>query len=168
MVKYVANNNLAGYVPPGYNSLRTTLLQKERAHMEQLMKPIKSSWQDKGLSIVSDGWTDAQRRSLINFMGTSELRPIFLKAIDGTKEYKDKHYIACLLLDAISEVGPHKVVQVITDNAAVMKSAGSIVEAKYPHIFWTPCVVHTFNLALKNICAAKNTEKNEVTFEACH
>ena len=68
----------------------------------------------------------------------------------------------------ISEVGPQNVVQVITDNAAVMKSAGSIVEAKYPHIFWTPCVVHTFNLALKNICAAKNTEKNEVTFEACH
>jgi hypothetical protein len=168
MVKYVANNNLAGYVPPGYNSLRTTLLQKERAHMEQLMKPIKSSWQDKGLSIVSDGWTDAQRRPLINFMGTSELGPIFLKPIDGTKEYKDKHYIACLLLDATSEVGPHKVVQVITDNAAVLKSAGSIVEAKYPHIFWTPCVVHTLNLALKNICAAKNTEKNEVTFEACH
>uniref|UniRef100_A0A2N9J571 DUF659 domain-containing protein n=1 Tax=Fagus sylvatica TaxID=28930 RepID=A0A2N9J571_FAGSY len=168
MVKYAANNNLAGYVPPGYNSLRTTFLQKERAHMEQLMKPIKSSWKDKGLSIVSDGWTDAQRRPLINFMGTSELGPIFLKAIDGTKEYKDKHYIARLLLDAISEVGPQNVVQVITDNAAVMKSAGSIVEAEYPHIFWTPCVVHTLNLALKNICAAKNTEKNEVTFEACH
>uniref|UniRef100_A0A2N9EEB5 DUF659 domain-containing protein n=1 Tax=Fagus sylvatica TaxID=28930 RepID=A0A2N9EEB5_FAGSY len=157
-----------GYVPPGYNSLRTTLLQKKRAHMEQLMKPIKSSWKDKGLSIVSDGWTDAQRMPLINFMGTSELGPIFLKTIDGTKEYKDRHYIARLLLDAISEVGPHKVVQVITDNAAVMKSTGSIVEAEYSHIFWTPCVVHTLNLALKNICAAKNTEKNEVTFEACH
>uniref|UniRef100_A0A2N9GH34 DUF659 domain-containing protein n=1 Tax=Fagus sylvatica TaxID=28930 RepID=A0A2N9GH34_FAGSY len=164
MVKYIANNNLAGYVPPGYNSLRTTLLQKERAHMEQLMKPIKSSWQDKGLSIVSDEWTDAQRRPLINFMGTSELGPIFLKAIDGTKEYKDKHYIALLLLDAISEVGPHKVVQVITDNAAIMKSTGSIVEAQYPRICWTPCIVHTLNLALKNICAAKNTEKNEVDF----
>jgi hypothetical protein len=78
------------------------------------------------------------------------------------KEYKDKHYIARLLLDAIYEVGSHKVVQVITDNAAI------IVEAEYPHIFWTPCVVHTLNLALKNICAAKNTENNEVTFEACH
>ena len=72
------------------------------------------------------------------------------------KEYKDKHYIARLLLDAIYEVRSHKVVQVITDNAAI------IVEAEYPHIFWTPCVVHTLNLALKNICAAKNTEKNEI------
>ena len=61
------------------------------------------------------------------------------------KEYKDKHYIARLLLDAIYEVRSHKVVQVITDNATI------IVEAEYPHIFWTPCVVHTLNLALKNI-----------------
>ena len=48
-----------------------------------------------------------------------------------------------------------------------MKSVGALIEGEYPKIFWTPCVVHTFNLALKNICAAKNTEKNEVTYEEC-
>ena len=46
-----------------------------------------------------------------------------------------------------------------------MKSAGALIEGEYLKIFWTPCVVHTLNLALKNICAAKNTEKNEVTYE---
>ena len=29
---YVANHNILSYVPLGYNALRTTLLQKERAH----------------------------------------------------------------------------------------------------------------------------------------
>ena len=48
-----------------------------------------------------------------------------------------------------------------------MKSVGALIEGKYPKIFWTPCVVHTLNLALKNICAAKNTEKNEVIYEEC-
>ena len=48
-----------------------------------------------------------------------------------------------------------------------MKSAGAFIEGKYSKIFWTPCVVHTLNLALKNICVAKNTEKNEVTYEEC-
>ena len=48
-----------------------------------------------------------------------------------------------------------------------MKSVGALIEGKYPKIFWTPCVVHTLNLALKNICATKNTEKNEVTYEEC-
>ena len=32
--KYVANNMLVGYVPLGYNALRTTFLQKERANVE--------------------------------------------------------------------------------------------------------------------------------------
>ena len=31
----------------------------------------------------------------------------------------------------------------------------------------TPCLVHTLNLVLKNICVAKNIEKNEVTYEEC-
>ena len=48
-----------------------------------------------------------------------------------------------------------------------MKVAGALIKGEYPKIFWTTCVVHTLNLALKNICAAKNTEKNEVTYEEC-
>ena len=48
-----------------------------------------------------------------------------------------------------------------------MKSAGALIEGKYPKIFWTPYVIHTLHLVLKNICVAKNTEKNEVTYEEC-
>ena len=100
-------------------------------------------------------------------MAVSDGGPVFIKAIDGSGEFKDKHYIARVLKDAIKEIGHEKVVQVITDNANVMKSAGALIEGEYPKIFWTPLVVHTLNLALKNICAAKNTKKNEVTYEEC-
>ena len=48
-----------------------------------------------------------------------------------------------------------------------MKFARALIEGEYPKIFWTPCIVHTLNLALKNICATKNIEKNEVTYEEC-
>ena len=47
------------------------------------------------------------------------------------------------------------------------KSVGALIEGEYPKIFWTPCVVHTLNLALKNISVVKITEKNEVTYEEC-
>nr|XP_023915182.1 uncharacterized protein LOC112026735 [Quercus suber] len=93
--------------------------------------------------------------------------PMFIKAIDGLGEFKDKHFIAGVLKDAIKEIGHEKVVQVITDNASVMPSVGALNEGEYPKIFWAPCVVHALNLALKNICTAKNTEKNEVTYEEC-
>ncbi|KAL4614668.1 hypothetical protein ACB092_07G069900 [Castanea dentata] len=133
MIKFACNNNLADYIPPSYNKLRTTLLHKEKVHIEKLLKSIKDTWKERGLSI-----------------------------------YKDKHFISDLFLKVIGEVGHTHVVQVITDNATVMKAAGSIVEAEYPHIFWSPCVVHTLNLALKNICAPKNSLQNEVAYNECN
>ena len=66
--------------------------------------------------------------------------------------------------EVINEVGHQNVVQIITDNAANCKAAGEIIESTFPHIYWTPCVVHTLNLALKNICAENNVEKNEATY----
>ena len=53
------------------------------------------------------------------------------------------------------------------DNASVMKLVGSIVEAEHLSIFWWPCVVHTLNINLKNICASKNSFYNEYTYNAC-
>ena len=41
---YDAAHSILGYVPSRYNVLRTTLLQKERAHVERLLKPIKDFW----------------------------------------------------------------------------------------------------------------------------
>ncbi|XP_075665559.1 uncharacterized protein LOC142635253 [Castanea sativa] len=125
---YAATHSILGYIPPGYNALRTTLLQREKAHVDRLLKPIKDFWVENGVSIVSDGWSDPQRRPLINIMAVSDGGPVFIKEIDGSGEFKDKHYIAGVLRDAIKEIGHEKVVQVITDNANVMKSAGALIE----------------------------------------
>ncbi|KAL6509716.1 hypothetical protein OROGR_023026 [Orobanche gracilis] len=159
---------LSSYVPPTYNALRTTLLQKERANVDRLLEAMKSTWKEKGVSIVSDGWSDSQRRPLINFMAVTELGPMFLKAVNCEGEYKDRNHIAGLIREVIMEVGPQNVVQVVTDNAPVCKAAGMLIEASFPHIFWTPCVVHTLNLALKNICDAKNNDANRDTYFECH
>ncbi|TYG49802.1 hypothetical protein ES288_D10G123500v1 [Gossypium darwinii] len=146
-------------------TLASKNLIPETSNIERLLQPIKGMWREKGISLICDGWTDAQRQPLINFMVVSEGGVVFLKAVNYEKEYKDKFYVTTLIKDAISEVGAQNVVQVITDNAPICKDVGSLVETQHPHIFWTPCVVHTLNLALKNICAAKNIEKNEVTYD---
>ncbi|XP_028089826.1 uncharacterized protein LOC114290141 [Camellia sinensis] len=165
---FVANNNIQGYVPPGYNMLRTTLLQKERINIDRLLDPIRGTWREKGVSIASDGWSDSQQRPLINFMGVTGGGPMFLKAADYSGETKDKYFISNLMKEVIMEIGPKNVVQVITDNAPNYKVAGHLIEAQFPHIFWTPCVVYTLNLALKNICAAKNVTNNSVAFKECN
>ena len=107
---YVATHNILGYVRPRYNALRITLLQKEKANVERLLKPIKDSWLANGVSVVFDGWADPQKRPLINIMAASDGGPVFIKAIDGSGEFKDKHFIVGVLKDAIKEIGYEKVV----------------------------------------------------------
>ncbi|KAF8390982.1 hypothetical protein HHK36_023282 [Tetracentron sinense] len=124
MIKHACDSQLKGYVVPTYDRLRTTLLQAEKANVELHLKSIRQSW----------------------------TRKVFLKAVDATEEVKSAESVGKLFLEVISEVGHENVVQLITDNAAVCRAAGLRVEAKHPSIFWTPCVVHTLNLALKNIC----------------
>lgn len=61
-----ANNMISGYIPPGYHLLRTTLLQKERAHIEKLLLPTKLSWKEKGVTLlVMDEQMHKEGQSLI-------------------------------------------------------------------------------------------------------
>ncbi|KAL8473464.1 hypothetical protein ACS0TY_030338 [Phlomoides rotata] len=73
-------------------------------------------------------------------MAASSGGTMFLKAIDASGIIKDGEYVSSLFEEAIKEVRESNVVQIITDNASNYKSAGSMIESRYPHIFWTPCV----------------------------
>ncbi|GJX03801.1 putative hAT dimerization domain, ribonuclease H-like domain protein [Tanacetum coccineum] len=125
--KVAATNKIDGYVPPGYNKLRTTLLQKENDNVHRQLEPLGSTWKEK-----------------VNCFG----------------EVKNRFFIADVMKEVINEIGHQNVVQIITDNAANCKAVGQLIESQFPHIYWTPCVVHTLNLAVKNICSPNNVETN--------
>ncbi|PWA76682.1 hypothetical protein CTI12_AA231560 [Artemisia annua] len=56
-------------------------------------------------TIVTDGWSDPQRRPIINFMATSENGPMFIKAVNCMGEVKNKEFIANLMKEVIDEIG---------------------------------------------------------------
>ncbi|GJN28072.1 hypothetical protein PR202_gb16154 [Eleusine coracana subsp. coracana] len=112
---------MQGYVIPGYNRAREGLLKQERRHIENLLDSTKSTWAEKGVTICSDGWSDPQRRPIINFVAVSDKAPMFLRADNCEGQYKSKEYIAEKLKGIIEEVGRHNVVQIITDNAAKLQ-----------------------------------------------
>ncbi|XP_057502746.1 uncharacterized protein LOC130786472 [Actinidia eriantha] len=95
---------------------------------------------------------DRKRRPLINVMAASSGRAMFLKSIDASGNVKDAEYVASLFIQVIKDLGEANVVHIVTDNASNYKAVERSIEGKYPHIFWTPCVVHSLNLALKSIC----------------
>ncbi|KAH9293455.1 hypothetical protein KI387_041340, partial [Taxus chinensis] len=141
----------SSYVPPGEHKLRTSLLDKEYSKVSVVMEEMRQTWIRVGCSIIMDGWTDIKHRPLINIIVTCPVGPYFLRAIDCTGKRKDATFQFQILKDAIEEIGPSNVVQVVTDSARVCKLAGMMVEGAYKHIFWTPCCVHALNNALKDI-----------------
>ncbi|GJX72443.1 hAT dimerization domain, ribonuclease H-like domain protein [Tanacetum coccineum] len=113
--QFAAANKIDGYVPPGYNKLRTTLLQKEKDNVHRQLEPLRSTWKEKGVTIVSDGWSDPTRKPLINFMATSGNGPLFLKAVNCFGEVKDRFFIADLMKEVINESG-HQNVNICSPN----------------------------------------------------
>jgi len=104
-----------------------------------------------GCTIVADGWDDRQRRPLINLMAVTPQGAMFLKAIDTSGTYKCAVYLADSIQQVIMEVGFTKVVQVVTDNAAVCLAAGKILENRMPHLTASSCVAHSIDLFLEDI-----------------
>ncbi|KAL0374341.1 UNVERIFIED_CONTAM: hypothetical protein Sradi_3349800 [Sesamum radiatum] len=101
-------------------------------------------------------------------MAVNEGGTMFIRAVNCEGEYKDKWFISTLIKEVIVEVGVANVVQIITDNAPVCKAAVYWLNNNILMCFGHHVLVHTLNLALKNICAAKNTEANGITYEECH
>nr|GEV57682.1 hAT dimerization domain, ribonuclease H-like domain protein [Tanacetum cinerariifolium] len=46
--------------------------RKEKDNVHRQLEPLRSTWKEKGVTIVSDGWSDPTRKPLINFMATSD------------------------------------------------------------------------------------------------
>ncbi|PWA61242.1 hypothetical protein CTI12_AA374770 [Artemisia annua] len=99
------SKHLAGYVPPGYNSLRTTLLAKERRHIEGLLEPLKAAWKEKGVSIVSDGNKITPKRGEDLVFVHSNLRLLSRQSPEYTKGESSMWDLGADGFDTLDDVG---------------------------------------------------------------
>ena len=100
---------------------------------------------------MSDGWDDRQHRPLINVLAVSPQGGMFIRSVNTTGQVKNATSLADIMDDAIKEIGPEVVVQLITDNAAVCAAAGRIVGSRYPNIIVSGCAAHAIDLMLDDI-----------------
>ncbi|XP_075095544.1 uncharacterized protein LOC142173790 [Nicotiana tabacum] len=56
-----------------------------------------------------------------------------------------------LFRKTIDKIGKKNIVQVVTDIASENVSAGKMMEAMHPYIYWTPCAAHCINLIFGDI-----------------
>ena len=103
-----------------------------------------------GCTIVSDGWSNAQRRLLIDVMLVCPRGETFIKSIDSSGAIKSGAYIADALVNVIEELRPQHVIQVMMDNAKKFKNAGALLTSQFLHIYTNGCIAHSLNLVWKD------------------
>lgn len=140
-----------GFSPPTYHAMRNDLLQKCYIQVkERVQRVILNNIELSGCSIVSDGWSNVQRKPLINLMIVSPRGETFVRAVDSAGMIKSGIYIADVISSVIEEVGAKNVVQIVMDNAKNCKNASEILTRRYPHVFSSGCNTHSLNLILKD------------------
>lgn len=55
----------------------------------------------------------------------------------------------------VQKIGSHRVVQIVIDCASNNVMALKLLEAKYPHLYWTSCVAHCLDLMLEDMFKIK-------------
>ncbi|KAH7288850.1 hypothetical protein KP509_31G046500 [Ceratopteris richardii] len=108
----------SSFVPPTYAELRKSELMEEVKQVDRDLMGVSEQWEKYGCTIVSDGWSDARNRPVINFMAISIHGAVFLKSVDTSGYVKSGDFIFQHLKKVILDVGPTNVVQVCMDNAA--------------------------------------------------
>ncbi|XP_059667593.1 uncharacterized protein LOC132313007 isoform X2 [Cornus florida] len=145
-----------GMKPPTYHEVRDSLLKKELEHTQNLMKVHEEDWVRNGCSIMVDVGKDKRERTIINFLVNCSKGTMFIESIDASSYIEHDVKMFQLLDRFVKHIGVANVVQVITDTASSNIVAGRILEAVYPHLFWSPCAAYSLDLMLEDIAKLPN------------
>ena len=139
------------YKPPGREELSETLLQEEVCDVTKKLEKFKNQMSSTGGTLVIDGWTSVQNRSIINLLLVTAEGSVFLDAVDVSGKTKDAKFIADILAESMEAVGPENIVQVVSDSAANCVAGRNILAGRYPDIVFSPCSAYCLDLLLEDI-----------------
>ncbi|KAF7146230.1 hypothetical protein RHSIM_Rhsim04G0084200 [Rhododendron simsii] len=144
---------------PSSNEVADVYLPKECEAIQKWIGSLKTTWEERGVSIMCDGWSGPRRRHLVNFLVYSNRGTVFHKSIDATNVLsRTVDYYFGLMDKVVEEIGEQYIVQIITDNEVAMKAAGKKLMEKRPHLYWTACAAHCIDLILEDIGEKKNVK----------
>lgn len=140
-----------GMKPPSYHEVRVPCLNKELENTKSLLKDHDEYVAKCGRSLMADGWKDRKGRTLIGFLINCPKGSMFLESVDVSLYSKTGERMYDLLSRYIERVGEQNAIQVVTDNTSENVLAGRLLEAKFRHIYWTPCAARCLDLIFEDL-----------------
>ncbi|XP_019423213.1 PREDICTED: uncharacterized protein LOC109332625 [Lupinus angustifolius] len=140
-----------GYKAPNFYRVRGHLLNKWVEDVKILVNDYRSIWEITGCTLMADGWTDRNRRTLINFLVYYPKETVFLKSVDASHASKTVDLLFRLFKEVVLYVGAQNIIHIVTDNVVNYVVAGRLLEKEFLNRFWSPCAAHCINLMLQDI-----------------
>ncbi|ESQ48180.1 hypothetical protein EUTSA_v10020031mg [Eutrema salsugineum] len=140
-----------GFVVPSSQLFSGRLLQDEISTIKSYLREYRSSWMVTGCSILADTWTNTEGKTMISFLVSCPRGVYFHSSIDATDVTEDALSLFKYLDKLVEDIGEENVVQVITHNTAICRSAGKLLEEKRKNLYWSPCAMHSTELVLEDI-----------------
>jgi hypothetical protein len=136
-------------------------LNEECKDIQDYINRMKPFWEERGVTIMCDGWTNGiNHMHIMNFLVHCSRGTVFIKSIDASDvASRNTEYYFNLLDKMVEEVGEEYVVQIVTDNEAALKAAGLKLMEKRPTLYWSPCAAHCLDLCLEDIGKKSNVQK---------
>ncbi|KAI5419425.1 hypothetical protein KIW84_043558 [Lathyrus oleraceus] len=133
-------------------------LEAEYKKMLEWINGMEKIWQERGATIMCDGWTNnINHTHIMNFLVYYHKGTIFWKSVDAYDvDSRNTDYYFQLLDKVVEEVVEEYVVQVVTDNDAALKEVGQKLMEKRPHLYWSSCATHCLDLCLNDIGKKKS------------
>ncbi|CAG8807640.1 26293_t:CDS:2, partial [Gigaspora margarita] len=133
---------------PTRYSLLNSFLTKEYSDLNTIINYLFNETQF--LCLVTDGWSNICKDSIINFMITTP-KPLFYKSVHTKEDQHTVQNIAKGIDKVMQELGVDKFVAVITNNAPNIKATWHILKNQYPTKVFLRCWAHGINLWIKDI-----------------
>ncbi|CAM9654518.1 unnamed protein product, partial [Phaeothamnion confervicola] len=145
---------------PGASAMRENYLVKEFIRVEALDRAAVCK--AIAITIMSDGWTDAQGRSIVATIAVTERGEVFIIDIrDCSATSHTGEFMADVFAEAIQRVGATRVLAICTDGASNMCKGRALLTQRpgFKHIIDLRCQMHGFALLLASAFAEPNPKK---------
>ncbi|GBG76222.1 hypothetical protein CBR_g21970 [Chara braunii] len=119
------------------------------------VQPLMDKWDISGCTLITDGTQERKSRAVLNFVADGESGVVVIKVVDVSDGKKNVRALAKLWEEVIREIGAHRVNEICTYNASMIKRAAKLLSMRTDKVIakipWIPCAAHTLSLLLKDI-----------------
>ncbi|MBA0776155.1 hypothetical protein Gotri_011195, partial [Gossypium trilobum] len=135
-------------------------LEDEYKEIQEWVNSFRPLWEERGVTIMCDGWKETTNQHIINFLIYSTRGTVFKKSIDASSvTSRTAEYYFGLMDKIFDEIGEEFLVQVVTDNEVAIKADCHMLMQKRRHLYWSACSAHYLDLILEEISNRKSVKK---------